>query len=468
MKRFSLLHNLLGELNFDISLFKIWQRAWMDRAVLFGFLIQAWQILVGPITVFLIARYITLETQGYYFLFGSILGFQVFFEMGFSSTLLYICAHEWAHLNFDSVGKVVGDAKALSRLASLGQLVFKWYALASSFFVIIVGLSGYFFLNSSGHHTVYWRGPWVFVTLITAMVFWSMPFITMLEGCNQMAITNKFRLFQAILTTLILWLILFLGGGLWAILASTCSKLICNLYLLFIRFGRFFRLFQQPINKESKVSWKNEVWPLQWRTGASAIFSYFGSSLFVPTMFRFFGAAIAGQMGMTLSLIGMLQSFTLVWLSTRAPRFGMLIAKHEFEELDRIFLTTCIISVAIFLIGASILLGVVSLLYITGNLLAIRFLPPAPTFLLFVANMFLIISIIESVYLLAHKRQPISVILPSIIVNLCAGLAVYAFGSRFGPTGAAGIYLFMMIVLVAWETIVWKNCRNRWHNLVLL
>lgn len=456
--------NLFEALGLDISLPKLWGRAWTDRAVLFGLLTQSWQIFAGPITLLLIVQYLTRETQGYYFSFGSILGFQVFFEMGFSTTLLYICSHEWAHLQLDAAGRVVGDPKALARLASLGRLVFKWYALASCFFVIGIGLGGYLFLNSSSHYNIHWENPWLAVVVVTGMLFWTAPFITMLDGCNQMAVTNQFRLYQTILTTFVLWLILFLGGGLWAVLASACSRLICNIYLFVIRFGRFFGLFWQPGTAEHKISWKNEIWPLQWRTGLTAMVAYFGSSLFVPVMFRYHGATTAGQMGLILSLIGMLQSLTLVWLATRSPRFGMLIAKRQYAELDRIFIITCIVSMVIFCIGASIFWGITSILYVTRNTLASRILPPLPTLLLLAAYMLLILPICESVYLLAHKRLPISVLLPPVIVNLGAGFVVLALGSRLGATGAASGYLCMMIALVIWETIVWRRCRNKWHN----
>lgn len=409
-------------------------------------------------------RSLTRETQGYYFSFGSILGFQVFFEMGFCTTLLYICSHEWAHLQLNAAGRVVGDPKALARLASLGRLVFRWYALASCLFVIGVALGGYLFFDSSSHYNIQWKTPWLAVVVVTGMLFWTAPFITVLDGCNQMAVTNQFRFYQTILSTFALWLILFLGGGLWAIVASACSRLICNIYLFVIRFGRFFELFWQSGTADHKVSWKHEIWPLQWRTGLTALVAYFGSSLFVPVMFRYYGAAIAGQMGLTLSLIVMLQSTAMLCLATRAPRFGMLIAKRQYVELDRMFVITCILSVILFCIGASCFWGITSILYVSGNTLASRILPPLPTFLLLAANMLLILSICESVYLLAHKRLPISVLLPPVIVNLGAGFLVLTLGSHLGATGAASGYLGMMIVLVIWETIVWKRCRNKWHN----
>ncbi|MFA4915056.1 MAG: hypothetical protein WC560_00110 [Syntrophales bacterium] len=448
---------------FDVSLPKSWGRVWTDRAVFFGLLIQTWQVFVGPVTVLLIARCLTRETQGYYFLFGSILGFQVFLEMGFSTTLVYICSHEWAHLQFDTAGRVIGDPKALARLVSLGRLVFKWYAVASCFFVTGIGLGGYLFLNSSSHYNIHWENPWLAVVVVTGMLFWTAPFIAMLEGCNQIAVTNRFRLFQAILTTFVLWLILFFGGGLWALLASACSRLACNVYLFFIRYGRFFELFWKFSNGH-KISWKNEVWPLQWRTGISQIVSYFAGNLFTPVIFHYHGAAIAGQMGMTWSLLGMLQLAALVWITTRSPRFGMLIARKEYAELDRLFVITCIASMVTFFIGAFIFWGVISILYNMGYPIASRFLLPFPTALLLIAVMLLTLATCESIYLHAHKRMPIAVLLPPVIINLGSGCTVWILGSRFGVTGAASGYLGIMIVFVIVQTIVWKRCRNKWHK----
>ena len=438
-------------------------RVWAERAVLFGVLTQAWQVLTGPITLWLITRRLSPDAQGYYFSFGSILGFQVFFEMGFSTTILYITSHEWAHLNLDGGGRLTGDLRAMARLGSIARLVMKWYALASGLLILGVGVGGYVFLHSSSHYDIPWEGPWLGVVVTTGLMFWTAPFVVMLDGCNQMAVTNQFRFAQAVLNSLVLWLVLIFGGGLWAVLASAGTRLICYLYILLIRYGRLFRSLLRARTTKHQVSWRSEIWPLQWRTALTAIVAYCGANLFVPIMFRYHGAAAAGRMGLTLSLVAMVQSGTLVWLGTRAPGFGIFIARRQYAELDRSFLKACVISLAIFVVGGSVLAGITSLLYHMGSPLAHRLLPPGPTLLLLGANIFSVVATCESVYLLAHKRMPLAVLLPPVAAYGGASVLICVLGGRLGPTGAAGGYLAMMAVLALWETAVWHRCRLSWH-----
>ena len=41
---------------------------------------------------------------------------------------------------------------------------------------------------------------------------------------------------------------------------------------------------------------------------------------------------------------------------------------------------------------------------------------------------------------------------------------VWWLGGRFGPAGAGAGYLGVMVVVVIWETAIWRRCRARWHG----
>jgi hypothetical protein len=87
-----------------------------------------------------------------------------------------------------------------------------------------------------------------------------------------------------------------------------------------------------------------EIWPMQWRIALVGLFSYFEFSLYTPVMFYYHGPILAGQMGMTWTLLMAVQAAALSWVQSRAPRFGMLAAVRDFRELDRIFLRLTAIS----------------------------------------------------------------------------------------------------------------------------
>ena len=120
----------------------------VDRAVAYAILTKLWLLFSGPITLYLISLHLTPETQGFYYTFISLVALQVFIELGFYVVITQFASHEWAHLSFDDSGSIIGDPNSLSRLISLGRLVFKWYAVASMVFIIIIGIIGYLFLTS--------------------------------------------------------------------------------------------------------------------------------------------------------------------------------------------------------------------------------------------------------------------------------------------------------------------------------
>ena len=63
----------------------------VDRPVAYVILGRGWSVLAGPITLYMIASFLTRDEQGYYYTFGSILGLQIFFELGLSYVILQVC-----------------------------------------------------------------------------------------------------------------------------------------------------------------------------------------------------------------------------------------------------------------------------------------------------------------------------------------------------------------------------------------
>ena len=65
------------------------------------------------------------------------------------------------------------------------------------------------------------------------------------------------------------------------------------------------------------VSYKNEIFPLQWKVALSWVSGYFIYQLFNPILFQYVGAEVAGQMGMTMQVVNAIQAFAFSWMSTK-------------------------------------------------------------------------------------------------------------------------------------------------------
>jgi O-antigen/teichoic acid export membrane protein len=247
---------------------------------------------------------------------------------------------------------------------------------------------------------------------------------------------------------------------LWAAAAAVSAKLLRDVYLLFVQYRNFFKPFYS-LQTDHHVSWRNEIWPMQWRLAIAGVATYFAASLYNPVMFRYHGAAVAGQMGMTIQMVNGMQLVPMAWVLTKVPRYGMLIARGDYGALDRLWLRNSVISIVIALFGCGGVLGVVYVLRAGGFAIARRILSPLPIALLLAGAVLLQAVQCFVAYLRAHKQEPIFV--ANIVMALSAGAMVWILGSRVGPAGAAVANVIQMIATFIWIGAIWWRCRVRWH-----
>jgi len=202
---------------------------------------------------------------------------------------------------------------------------------------------------------------------------------------------------------------------------------------------------------------------MQWRIALSWLSGYFVFSLFTPVLFHYHGAVVAGQMGMTWSLVGALSGISSTWVMTKAPRFGMLIAKKEYGRLDRLFFRLTIVSFGVASCGAVAIWTTFYLLYAFDYPLSTRLLPPLPMGMFLLATVLMQISYPQSTYLRAHKREPFVGL--SVVSGALIGLSTWLLGSRYAAIGVATGYLAVVALFsIPVGTIIWYRCRARWHS----
>jgi len=69
----------------------------------------------------------------------------------------------------------------------------------------------------------------------------------------------------------------------------------------------------------------------------------------------------------------------------------------------------------------------------------------------------------QAAYLRAHKKEPL--VVSSVVSSVAIGCLVWGLGNRFGATGAATAYLFVIsIFTLPWTTIIWFRSRAKWHQ----
>src|SRR6185312_1302439 len=219
--------------------------------------------------------------------------------------------------------------------------------------------AGLIFFAHNSHTSVEWRMPWVWLATASALDLLISPLLAILEGCGRVAQIASMRLGQNVLSSLGLWLTLFFHGRLFATpVVQTINVLVAVAWIV-LGYRRFFGNLRSVDISQAPFSWREEVWPFQWRIALSWLSGYFIFQFFNPVLFATHGPVAAGQMGMSVSLCSALLSVSIAWMSTKASPLGTLVAKREWRELDKIFFTTFRQSAVVLVAGAAFVLSAI-------------------------------------------------------------------------------------------------------------
>ena len=438
----------------------------IDGAIAFTSLSRVIQAIGGIVSVILVASLLDGIEQGFYYTFASILAIQVFFELGLNGIITQYVAHETAHLK--QIGNSFeGKETNLSRISSLLHFTLKWFSLLAIFVFIVLLIIGFVFFNYYYKSEVYvdWHIPWILLSLGTTFNFLISPILAFLEGLGKVKNIAKIRVLQQLISLIVLWSGLIFGFKLYV---GGLSSIIGALVLLLFVLKQFFPILKNIYNQKitEKVSYKLEIFPLQWRIALSWIGGYFIFQLFNPVLFATEGPIVAGQMGMTLSILNAVLALSYAWVSTKIPVFSGYIAKKDYANLDKLFNLTFLQSS---IVNVSGLIGVFLIIFcvryfnviLAGKLLGDKFLSYVP--LLFMMISFFMNHIIGSwaVYLRCHKKEPM--LMNSLFYGVLSCMSTIILGNNYGVIGITSGYCVISIIIAVWAYRIFIIKKSKWH-----
>lgn len=421
------------------------------------------QMISGLITTLLVAGFFSREEQGYYYTFLSVISLQVFVEFGLGIVVSSYASHEWAHLKLNDSGHIFGNQDSMKKLISLGEFSKRWYLKISiACFLLLLSAGSLFFLTKSSHNIKLWFMPWCFLSLLTAINLYLVPFWSILEGCNQVENVYKFRFSQALIAGLVTWAAIYFGFGLWVISFSGFSGILLILVLMYGRYKNFFSTIFYSKVFEYKLNWKKDILPMQWRIGASWISGYLAFSLFVPVIFYFKGPILAGQTGMTLVFTSAVTSIISAWVFPKAPSFAIFIAQSKFDELDKMFYVMSL-RVTLIAITMAILIWLgIYLINLFQLPIAERLLPPFPAAFFLGGTVILCSGLPMSTYLRAHKKEPLLLI--SVLCGIFTSSAIFLSAKYYSIDEIAIMYFISILIFTPFIFLVWLRFRKNYHS----
>jgi O-antigen/teichoic acid export membrane protein len=440
-------------------------RLGIDRAVGYTVIAKGWTALSGIVSLVLLTRFLSPDEQGFYFTFVDILALQIFFELGLSTVVMQFASHERAQLNWTADGRLEGDAQALQRLGGLLRLSLLWYAVVSLLVLLVVLPTGLVFFGTHAPrgHTIAWQLPWLWIVIVTACTLAISPLMALLEGCGLVAEIAFVLMTQSVVGSLLFWLTLVLHWGLFtAPVTNTVFLLALALWLWRRKRAVINQLLRTP-GGPRPLDWKREVWPFQWKIAVSWLTGYFIFKLFDPVLFAYGGAAAAGRMGLCLNVMSALAAISLAWITTKSAPFGSLIARGEFDELDRRFFPSLRQSLLVVATGGLLFWCAAYYLHTIHHPLGLRLLDPTPLALLVGSTIINHIVISEAIYLRAHKQEPFLAI--SVLNGCLVGLSTLVLGRLFGALGMmCGYFTINLCVGLIGGTWIFITKRDLWHR----
>ncbi len=433
----------------------------LDPAVFYGLVTRIWTIAAGPVNLLLIGHFFAPAVQGFYYTFGSLVGWTAFLELGLATVVQQFVSHEWANLSLTPTGELTGDPHAAARLASLARIAVRWYTAVAIVSCITFGVGGAIFLARRAEPGVSWLLPWICLVLTAGGALALLPGWTILDGCNQLFRTNRARALIVVGGSIALWVTIVRGGGLWASTSSMTVNLVITVVFFILSYRRFFSSLRRTPTEDVTVNWQHELWPMQWRIALSWLSNYFLFSLITPVLFSVQGAAAAGQMGMTMTLANSVVALSLTWTLRRAPLFGVLVAKKQYSKLDQLFRNTLWLTIAVAAAGCTVVIGTLTVLHAMHFKLASRFLDPATASLMLFATVIIAAVSVMAAYLRAHKREPFLV--PSLLMGVSIVGGAILCGRKFGVPGIAAAYLSSVAIFAVVQTAIFLRCRRLWH-----
>jgi hypothetical protein len=418
----------------------------------------------GFVSLALIGIFLSPTEQGFYFAFASILGLQIFFELGLTSVVLQFASHEKAFLSWTEAGTLEGEPHAKARLASLALLTRRWYAWLAALACATIVVSGWWYFHTHGSSAtgIEWQLPWCVLVLAAAGNLLVSPFIAIIEGCGEVVSVAKLRIAQAFVSNVSFWIAMTAGAGLFAAPILPAMTVVTSVGWLAVTRRSFYAdLLKRRIQTPS-LSWRHEVWPLQWRIAVSWMSGYFISQLFTPVIFAVHGPVAAGQFGMSMTIATSITALAIGWQNTKLPAAGALIAQRDFPALNRLFFPALKQSTLLVIVIALSVWCADAALRHWNIPFAGRLLPPLPFGFLLAAAVVNHVVYCEALYLRAHLREPF---LGLSILNATLCTMVVWLGAKPGFTVlATGYFLVNLVVGLGGGTWIFFRKRREWHN----
>lgn len=405
-----------------------------NAAVIYGMIGRLWLVLTGPVTIVFLAVYFTPYAQGYFLTFMTLAAARTIAELGLGQVIIVKVAQ--LHQPSNVTANIVSP-----RMVGLIRFTAKWFAGAGILVGALLCIGGTVLLGAGNSlPTTEWLMPWIVLSWLVGLDVALSGLLYPIEGAGMVRSVYFCRMVRSFVNSLVLWLFIVLGFQLWSIGIALVGSLVWTAIYLLVR-GDLVLAALRPGASVEKIDWVSEVFPAHWRIALSSVAEYISFYTVVPLMYVMHGALIAGQLGVTWQLALAVSSIAGAIVLARFPEFSRLVGAGSIRELDRLFLSTSLISMAVCLLG-TVCVGLGLLVLQETHLqIANRLLPLHEVAVVMLGVLIWHSNLAIVAYLRAHGGDPY---LPASLTGAALlFISNITLGRWFGPAGLVWGYAIM-------------------------
>jgi O-antigen/teichoic acid export membrane protein len=394
---------------------------------------RLFSLIKGPISAFVQILCLSPHDQGLWYTFGSLGALTTFAELGFTQIVTQFISHEYAHLSYDN-GKIRGSLQSLDKFFSLIRYAILFYLIIIPTAVILLIIMGFYFFSTEKYYVF---TAWCIYSFSGGMSLGVSLFQAIYLGLDKVSEIQKNILINNIVISLLMWTLLFLKIGIFSLAISAIIGGIFTIIMLYLISPEFWKQIVL-FTVVNKYNWLKEIIPLQWKYALGFIASYFIYQIFVPAVYRIDGNILAGKLGITLVLVGLVRAISDAFLGANLPRLNIMIAQGKEAEMYHFFLRLFLAAICVNVFGA---LSIIFFTIMIHNFsIGDRFLDIPLTIILVAINIPINIIGILGNYTLLHKDGSLYPL--SIIAGSIGAISMFLIYPQFNLTIA---FLFLLV-----------------------
>jgi hypothetical protein len=211
---------------------------------------------------------------------------------------------------------------------------------------------------------------------------------------------------------------------------------------------------------DENYRWSDEIWPLQWRLGINWLCGYLLTQINTPILFHTQGAVVAGQFGLSLTVVNTIGLISQSWILRRVPGMAQAAASRDWRRLDHLFWRDFGISLGVFAAGTATVIGMVTLF---ADYSAVHRLLPWPQLL----GLFVFAFISQfigglALHLRSFRREPL--VWLSLFGALITVPASFYAARHYSSAGLIAVLAGVNIVVnLPAGVIIWRRCNSIWR-----